>query len=198
MSIQMNEGHIHDCPQTRKKFNIVMEVCNRPEKLFEIGFQGGHSTRMLLDMFPDMKIHSIDICEYDYTERLGNELAEENENFTFQNISSFDLTVDDLQGYDAVFVDGGHDELSVENDIQLCIDANIRYIIVDDYKKNFKEIVNITNNKVRSNNYHWFGDKIPYICMDKKRQILNTLRIIVRSDLIPTYPEKVQKLFTKE
>lgn len=198
MSTQMNEGHVHDCDQTRRKFNLVMQVCNRPEKLFEIGFQGGHSTRMLLDMFPDMKIHSIDICEYDYTERLGNELAEENENFTFQNISSFDLTVDDLEGYDAVFIDGGHDESSVDNDIQLCIDANIRYIIVDDYKKIFKELVTTADNKVYYNNYHWFGDKIPYICMDAKRQIINTLRIIVRSDLIPTYPEKVQKLFTKE
>ena len=195
--MKMKEGHLAVNEFTRKKLETVLNFCRKPEKMFEIGFQAGHSTRMFLELFPEMEVHSIDICEYDFTEELGRKLEEEFPNFTFTNKNSHDLTTEDLDGYEFVFVDGGHDEETVENDIGIAIKSNIPFILVDDYSLQFPQVKAISNLMVKENDYHWFSDPIHYFSEFNSSISDSSFRLMVRDDLISTYPEHIHHLFVK-
>ncbi|MDG1857872.1 MAG: hypothetical protein P8I94_02135, partial [Emcibacteraceae bacterium] len=60
-------------------------------------------------------------------------LAFMNKNFSYEVANSWDLDYRDYTGYDMMFVDGGHDTVTVLNDILLGVKAGIKWIIVDDY-----------------------------------------------------------------
>lgn len=136
---EMKEGHVLDTEMTRTKFRWVFDRV-KPKKIFEIGFNGGHSARMFLEMFrgdPDFRVHSVDICNHEYTEEIARELEKEDPRFSFQKISSHDLIGEDIKGYDLLFIDGDHTEEGVRNDLFLGAEADIPYMLVDDY--NHKE-----------------------------------------------------------
>lgn len=136
---KMQEGHIMPTPMTYSKFKNILDFCNNPKKIFEIGFNGGHSARMWLDLMKDEKdfhLHSIDICMHEYTEPVARHLEESDSRFKFTRMSSFDLTPEDIEGYELIFVDGAHSYEGISKDLDLVLRANIPYVLVDDYKHN--------------------------------------------------------------
>ena len=131
----MAEGHVIDTEITRKKFKHMLN-CSRAKSVFEIGFNGGHSARLMLDIMkddPDFRLHSVDICQHEYTEPLARQLEKRDPRFTFQKADSKDLLGSDLHGYDMLFIDGDHTEDGVRNDLLLALESGIGYILIDDY-----------------------------------------------------------------
>lgn len=132
----MKDGHILDTEITRNKFNFMLGV-SKPKAIFEIGFGGGHSARLWLDLHkdnPDFRLHSIDICENEYTEILARELEEEDSRFTFQKADSADLVGKDLEGYDLLFIDGAYTQDYARNDLLLGVEGKIPYMLVNNYR----------------------------------------------------------------
>jgi hypothetical protein len=127
----MMEGHILDTPKTRKVFKHILQLGNI-KRVFEIGFNGGHSARMWLDLGVE-HLHSIDICQYDYTEHVARDLEIETPRFAFTKASSYELNYKELKGYDLLFIDGDHSQAGILNDFWVGQEAEIPYILFDDY-----------------------------------------------------------------
>ena len=137
----MKEGHILDTDITRLKFNYILRT-TKAKSVFEIGFNGGHSARLWLDLMkddPDCRLHSVDICQHEYTEEIARELEKTDSRFTFTKANSNDLIGKDLEGYDLLFIDGEHSEDGVRNDLLLGAEAKIDYMLVDDYNFDVSE-----------------------------------------------------------
>lgn len=168
----MKEGHILDTDITRLKFNYILRT-TKAKSVFEIGFNGGHSARLWLDLMkddPDFRLHSVDICQHEYTEEIARELEEKDPRFTFQKIDSADLIGKDLEGYDLLFIDGEHSEDGVRNDLLLGAEAKIGYMLVDDYNFDVSEgearVASATNSVVGDIGYPYcfFGKWLHYEC----------------------------------
>ena len=130
---KINEGYMK--PQTRL-FNFwygVQKLTNF-KSIAEIGFNAGHSSNLLLTLFPNLKVHSYDIGFHDYTEPnavLTKELF--GDRFEFTKIDSLTMTVDNFpKGLDVVFVDGGHSKECAMNDLNLCHQLKVPFIVLDD------------------------------------------------------------------
>lgn len=130
---KMECGHQIDTPKTKLKFDTVLNHV-KPRRIFEIGFNGGHSARRWLDYEPLLRLHSVDYCRFDYTRPIAEIMLQEYGKFSFQEIDSLNLTPEDVKGYDLLFVDGDHTSKYVTNDVMLGINAKVPWILVDDYK----------------------------------------------------------------
>lgn len=128
---EMKEGHLLDTEITRLKFRHILGK-TRAKRIFEIGFNGGHSARLWLELGAE-HVHSIDICKHEYTEDIARELEKTDSRFTFTKIDSNDLDEEALEGYDLLFIDGDHDPETVRNDLLLGAGAGIGYMLIDDY-----------------------------------------------------------------
>ena len=122
------EGHTETTAATHKMWNYIISTAGS-QRVLEIGFNLGHSSRIFLEF--GLEVHSVDIGEN--SGKIMKDLASMNKNFSYEVANSWDLDYRDYTGYDMMFVDGGHDTVSVLNDILIGVKAGIKWIIVDDY-----------------------------------------------------------------
>ena len=196
---KMQEGHIMPTPMTYSKFKNVLDFC-KPTKIFEIGFNGGHSARMWLELMKDnrdFRLNSIDICMHEYTEPVARFLEECDSRFSFTRMSSFDLTPDDLDGYDLIFVDGAHTFEGISKDLDLVLRANVPYVLVDDYKHrgDHASIGECVDALVQDPDspYYFYGPVRHYEATSTKP---NKMRLLIHESVIDT--SKNKRLITKE
>lgn len=198
---EMQEGHILDTEITRKKFNNVLneKSYGTIKRVFEIGFNGGHSARMWLDLGAE-HVHSVDICEHPYVEEIARELEEQDSRFTFQKIDSNDLVGEDLKGYDLLFVDGDHSEEGVRNDVFLGEEAEIPFILIDDYnhrEDKWNGRIGACVDSIVGDiffKYAWFGSTLHYDATGGT----NKMRLMIRNSHWKNLPVEMQEYFTKQ
>lgn len=141
------EGHLLPTEKTIKVFEEIYSIV-QPKSIFEIGFNAGHSAFMSLEMLPEVKYRSVDICRHAYTIPNGELLTEKYgvARFALQNVDSKQVDPKSLVGYDLIFVDGDHSIKGLTSDIILCNDAKVPYILVDDYHgKWFQSIIDLVD-----------------------------------------------------
>lgn len=127
------EGHVK---ATEKTLRAIDRVFNKvqPKKVLEIGFNAGHSAYIWLTQYKNLEFHSIDICQWDYTKKHAHIIEDMfPDRFKFGQIDSHKLTPSALEGYDMVIIDGDHSLEGITNDFKLCVNANVPYILIDDY-----------------------------------------------------------------
>lgn len=122
----MVEGHTVLTPRTRE---VWKKILAGSERVFEIGFNQGHSAQLFLDL--GCTVHSVDINP----ECLGKmqKLAERYEKFSYEIKDSRDLKASQYQDYDLVFVDGMHEASAIMKDLNFAYHIRAKYIAVDDY-----------------------------------------------------------------
>ena len=101
--------------------------------LVEIGFNAGHSSSIILTLFEDTKILSHDIGQFDITLRNGELVKDKFKNrFDLVIKNSLSIQPSEINGNDVLFIDGGHDYEIVSKDIELFINSDIQYLVLDD------------------------------------------------------------------
>lgn len=103
------------------------------KKVIEIGFNAGHSSCILLELFDDVEILSFDIGQFEITHTNGKLVKEKYvDRFNLKIKDSLKITPEEINGYDIMFIDGGHDYEIVSKDIDLFMKSDINYVILDD------------------------------------------------------------------
>jgi len=115
------------------------------KSIFEIGFNAGHSSSIILSLFDDVIVHSFDICMFDITKRNAKVVKNKfKDRFSFYEKNSMYLKPNEVDGYDVIFIDGSHDLPYIQNDLNLAFLSDVKYAIIDDLqnrnvKKTFQE-----------------------------------------------------------
>ena len=116
------------------------------KNMMEIGFNAGHSSSIVLSLFEDVKIDSFDIGQFDITHSNGSIVKDKfKDRFSLSIIDSTQIKSSNVNNkYDLLFIDGGHDYEIVDRDINLFLESDIQYAIIDDLqnrgvKKSFEE-----------------------------------------------------------
>jgi len=104
------------------------------KSMMEIGFNAGHSSTIMLSLFPDITIHSYDIGQFDTTLKNAEIVKEKfSGRFDYTIIDSTQIDYTTIADkFDIIFIDGGHDYPIVISDIELALKAKIPYIVMDD------------------------------------------------------------------
>lgn len=134
--IEHHHPYTLDSEISIKKINHILTKRIHGNRVFEIGFGAGHLSRLILELMkddPDFRLHSIDICEEPYVEKIAIALQRKDPRFTFQKYDSSEYPSEDLKPYDLLIIDGGKDEDSVRNDLLLGMEAKVKYMLVFDY-----------------------------------------------------------------
>jgi len=134
------EGHMMP---TKEVLELWADVKARTDfkHIFEIGTNAGHSSAMILTLFPDVKVTSIDIGAHKYTrvavEALKNKFGDRFEYIEmdtrdyFEKISTgecvFPSTVDIIN------IDGDHSVQGAMNDILMAKHTGVKNILIDDF-----------------------------------------------------------------
>lgn len=134
----IHEGHM---PPTEEVIDLWKQLRNsyKYQHLLEVGLNAGHSAAIQMELFPDLKITSLDIGRHDYTQvgadalktRFSDrfEYIQCHSRAYFERIKSGEYKPPKV---DAVFIDGGHDFFSVLNDIAMAKWLGVKHIFVDD------------------------------------------------------------------
>ena len=150
------EGHLVPNDKTQGVFKTIYDKI-QPKRILEIGFNAGHSAYMVLEMLPEVTYRSVDICFWGYTYPNAQKLEEMYGNrFAFMKADSKRLIASTLKNFDAIFIDGDHSVNGLSSDLRLANDAEIPWILVDDYDpKWFPAVPDVTE--------HMMGkDEFPY------------------------------------
>lgn len=127
------EGHMVASERTIQALKQVLQD-TQSKRLFEIGFNAGHSTHMWLELDPQLHVKSIDICRHSYTKPNADKMkARYGDRFEFSKTNSQHLKPQQVTGFDTYFIDGDHSVQGITSDLKLCWRAGADYIIVDDY-----------------------------------------------------------------
>jgi len=130
------EGYWHDRNIFRHVVQDIYAEIN-PETMLEIGFNIGYSASMWLEFDPDnkLKLTSVDIGIHKDTVKAAEAVKNlHGDRFEFILCDSRKVKPqlkDRL--FDIAFVDGDHNAEGVQNDIQLCLDLGIPYLVFDDW-----------------------------------------------------------------
>lgn len=134
-------GHMIVSPESLAFWH---DVKNRTgfKTLFEIGFNAGHSSSMILEMFDDVSIVSIDIGQFDITETNAKIVKKRFPGrFEYRETDSLNLNPGDIKA-DILFIDGSHDYPYVSSDFALALASKVPYIILDDLQnRNVKRVL---------------------------------------------------------
>lgn len=128
----IKEGHCLLSDKTTGVFQEILDIV-QPKYIFEIGFNAGHSAYGFLSLDQELKVDSIDICQHRYTIPCAKKVEQLFEGrFRFGNKDSQTVQSETLTEYDLVYIDGDHRFDSFRSDFQLCVDADIEWILIDD------------------------------------------------------------------
>ena len=133
-------------PPTEQIFNILQEIKEivPAYNILEIGFNAGHSTTYLLEIFEEAVVHSIGPSPKMMAEHVLKEKY--NERFWFhrgktEEVKSY-LYMD---SFDFAFIDGHHARELVKIDLEYCVvDLCIPYILMDNTERPYiREMANM-------------------------------------------------------
>lgn len=148
------EGHMVASERTIKSLQNVLNV-TQTKRMFEIGFNAGHSSTLWLELDPEMHVMAVDICQHRYT--LNNAIKMKlkyGERFDFYQANSQDLVPELITGHDTYFIDGDHSVKGISHDLALCSRAGGDYIIVDDYHpKWFQCVIDLVDHFLTKNDF---------------------------------------------
>jgi len=133
-------GHMPCNSDVINFWKAVKEITNF-QSMMEIGFNAGHSSSIILSLFDDVRIDSYDIGQFDITHSNGKLVKEKfTDRFDLFIQDSMKISSSKLNGkYDLMFIDGSHDYNPVVSDINLFLNSDIQYVIMDDLQnKNVK------------------------------------------------------------
>ena len=155
-----DEGHLVLSDHTIETLKRIYKH-TKAKRVFEIGFNAGHSALGVLSTIDDVHYHSIDICQYEHTEINAKTISDMfPERFVFDKINSMHLDYRSLIGYDMVFIDGDHRVPVASIDIQYARRAGVRWILIDDYEDVwFPQLTDLIHHYIDSENfpYHLSG-----------------------------------------
>lgn len=127
------EGHILPDNKTCLAFASILSM-TQAKTIFEIGFNFGHSAYTFLSVDRRVRIHSTDIGQYRHTIVNACDIEQRFKGrFQFTQCDSHQLVPDDVSGYDMIFIDGDHTPKGMVQDMDLCADAGVEWMLVDDY-----------------------------------------------------------------
>lgn len=135
------EGHM---TPTEEVLSLWRDIKSKTDfkHIFEIGTNAGHSAAIILELFPDVKVTSIDIGRHAYTRPAVAILKERfGDRFDYIERSTVDY-FNDLkagrvvfpEGVDIINIDGDHSVNGAKNDIELALHTNVEYVLIDDFK----------------------------------------------------------------
>ena len=132
--IGSREGHMLPNEKSIDVINDILSNTENPKKICEIGFNAGHSAISWLTVSDDIYFHSVDYGIHRYTKNQMRKVKSFfGDRFDYTRKDSRQLKSDFYEGYDLVIIDGGHDWATVQHDYRMIRDANVPYILVDDY-----------------------------------------------------------------
>ncbi len=108
----------------------------KPKSIFEIGFNLGYSAAAWLEL-TEASILTIDISDKEETlisARVMKERYGDRFEFRVEDSTKFKL---ERGKYDMAFIDGSHLEYEVTCDLRGCLDAGIKWIVMDDWLHQF-------------------------------------------------------------
>jgi hypothetical protein len=122
--------------------------------IFEIGMNAGHSAAINLELFPNIKVTSLDIGKYWYTKVAGETLKERfagRFDYHIRGSVAFHEMVRDgrleIPKVDVVFIDGGHEWINIINDIAMAKLFGVKDVLIDD-----------------TNGLHDWSKKVNFVC----------------------------------
>ena len=125
-------------PPSQEIFNIFKEVKQIavPYKIMEIGFNAGHSTTYLLEIFPESEIHSIGPSPKHGNQNLIRGIY--GDRFKFYQMTTESLRDTGFkEKFDLGFIDGHHAIEYASLDIDYCINyLNCDYVLIDNMERN--------------------------------------------------------------
>jgi precorrin-6B methylase 2 len=132
------EGHMLPNPETLDLWRNLKKTTDY-KNILEIGLNAGHSSAIQLELFPDIKLISLDIGRHDITREAVKVLSERFPD-RFESIICHSTAYANrvMRGeypkpeVDAVFIDGGHTEKDVVNDLMFCKWLNVKDVFIDD------------------------------------------------------------------
>lgn len=135
----LSEGHMLPTEDVLSLWIDIKQKTNF-KHIFEIGTNAGHSASIILELFPDVKVTSLDICKYEYT-LLAVDILKERYKERFDFIQSDSVKYfNDVQagiktfpnGVDILNIDGKHDYETAIIDLELALNTKTPYVLLDD------------------------------------------------------------------
>ena len=134
--------------------------------LFEIGLNGGHSAAINLELFPNLKVTSLDIGRHSYTETTSQILKDKfGDRFDYIFCDSrayadrvYNLQYPAPQKVDAVFIDGGHDSMTVLSDIGLSKYLKVNNVFIDNTDGEWDSVTNVCKHMMRLKIFKYVND----------------------------------------
>jgi hypothetical protein len=159
--IGRREGHMLPNEKSVDIVNDILSNTENPKKICEIGFNAGHSATSWLTVSDDIYLHSVDNGMHHYTKNQMRKVKSFfGDRFDYTVKDSKDLKSDFYEGYDLVIIDGGHDWQTIQHDYRMIRDANVPYILIDDYlmidadskisHRHLKEVTRLVNAVINS------------------------------------------------
>lgn len=134
------EGHMTPIPEV---INLWKDVKAKTDfkHIFEIGTNAGHSAAIIMTLFPDVKVTSVDIGAHPYTrvavEALKNKFGDR---FTYIEMDTkiyFEKLKAGTETFptdvDIINIDGDHSVQGALNDIQMARFVKLKNILIDDF-----------------------------------------------------------------
>jgi hypothetical protein len=133
----------HSGPHILRHFIETIQIV-KPKRIFEIGFNMGHSSVMWLELSNRVEVHSCDVSRKDETIDAAAFLNEKYDRidgrFTFnwrEDIDDGKINPYPEGWFDLAFIDGAHDDENITKDIELCKQLKIPYLLFDDWYPRF-------------------------------------------------------------
>lgn len=134
------EGHMTPIPEV---INLWKDVKAKTDfkHIFEIGTNAGHSAAIIMTLFDDVKVTSMDIGSHPYTavavealkRKFGDrfEYIEMDTRLYFEKLKSGELEFP--REIDIINIDGDHSVQGALNDILLARFVKLKHIMIDDF-----------------------------------------------------------------
>lgn len=135
-----SEGHMTPSPEVIRLWNDVKARTDF-KHIFEIGTNAGHSAAIIMTLFDDVKVTSIDIGWHPYTTVAVQALKEKfGDRFNYIQMSTRDYftgiqngVIKFPEGVDIINIDGDHSVQGALNDINLARHVGLKNILIDDF-----------------------------------------------------------------
>lgn len=135
-----SEGHMNPTDDVLSIWKSVKAKTNF-KHIFEIGTNGGHSAAMILTLFDDVKVTSIDIGAHKYTqvavdklkEKFGDrfDYIERDTKLYYKDLLTASISIP--EGVDIINIDGDHSVEGASNDLLMAKHAGVKYVMLDDF-----------------------------------------------------------------